>query len=46
MGGSRKLNEELCGFNSFLSIIRIIKLRKMSQAGHVAQIGGRRTGYW
>jgi hypothetical protein len=37
MGGWRKLhNEELHNFYSLPSIIRIIKMRRMRQAGHVA----------
>jgi hypothetical protein len=36
-GGWRKLhNEELCDMYSSLSIIRIIKSRRMRWAGHVA----------
>jgi hypothetical protein len=46
MRGWRKLNAELCDLNSFPRIMRIIKLRKMSKAWHVAQIGGGgRTAY-
>jgi hypothetical protein len=40
-GGWRKLhNEELHNLYSSPSIIRIIKSRKMSWAGHVARMGG------
>jgi hypothetical protein len=39
-GGWRKLhNEELHNLYSFPCIIRIIKSRRMSWAGHVARIG-------
>jgi hypothetical protein len=41
-GDWRKLhNEELHNLYSFPSIIRIIKSRRMSWAGHVAQLGRR-----
>jgi hypothetical protein len=44
MGGWRKLhNEELCDLYSLLSIIRIIKLRRMICVGHVAQIEEKRN---
>jgi hypothetical protein len=37
MGGWRKLhNEELCDLYSLLSIIRMMKLRRMRWVGHVA----------
>jgi hypothetical protein len=48
-GEWRKLhNEELRDFYSSLSIIRIIKSRRMRWAGHVARMGRREThiGYW
>jgi hypothetical protein len=50
-GEWRKLhNEELCDLYSLPSIIRIIKLRRMRWAGHVARRGGGRRGmliaYW
>jgi hypothetical protein len=47
--GWRKLhNEELHNLYSLPSIIRIIKSRRMRWAGHVAQMGEKRTcvGYW
>jgi hypothetical protein len=48
-GEWRKLyNEELRELYSSLSIIRIIKSRRMRWAGHVARMGRRGTfiGYW
>jgi hypothetical protein len=48
-GGLRQLNnEELHNLNSSLSIIRIIKSRRMRMAGHVARMGrrGMHIGYW
>jgi hypothetical protein len=48
-GEWRKLhNKELRNLYSSPSIIRIIKLRRMRLAGHVARMGRRRTriGYW
>jgi hypothetical protein len=48
-GGWRKLrNEELHNLYSSPSIIRIMKLRRMKWAGHVARMGGRGMciGYW
>jgi hypothetical protein len=46
-GGWRKLyNEELHNLYSSRSIIRIIKLRRMRLAGHVAQMGEKRNVYW
>jgi hypothetical protein len=43
-GGWRKLhNEELHNLYSLPSIIRIIKSRRMMWAGHVAQIGEKRS---
>jgi hypothetical protein len=48
-GGWRKLhNEELHNLYSSPSIIRIIKVRRMKWAGHVARMGERGTciGYW
>jgi hypothetical protein len=38
-------NEELHDLYSSPSIIRIIKLRKMRWAGHVAQMGEKRNAY-
>jgi hypothetical protein len=41
-GGWRKLhNKELCNLYSLPSIIRMMKLRKMRWAGHVAWMGSR-----
>jgi hypothetical protein len=48
-GGLRKLhNEELHNLYSSPSIIRMIKSRRMSWAGHVARMGRRgiHIGYW
>jgi hypothetical protein len=46
MGGWRKLhNEELHNLYSLPSIIRIIKLRRMRWAGHVAQMGEKKNVY-
>jgi hypothetical protein len=46
MGGWRKLhNEELRNLYSSPSIIRMIKLRRMRWAGHVARIEEKRNGY-
>jgi hypothetical protein len=45
-GGWRKLhNEELRDLYSSLSIIRMIKSRRMRLAGHVARIGEERAAY-
>jgi hypothetical protein len=45
-GGSRKLhNEELHGLYSSPSIVRVIKARRMSWAGHVALMGELRGAY-
>jgi hypothetical protein len=45
-GEWRKLhNEELCDLYSSPSIIRIIKLRRMRWAGHVARMGEKRNVY-
>jgi hypothetical protein len=45
-GGWRKLhNEELHSLYSSLSIIRIIKSRRMRWAGHVARMGEKRNVY-
>jgi hypothetical protein len=45
-GEWRKLhNEELCNLYSSPSIIRIIKLRRMRWAGHVARMGEKRNAY-
>jgi hypothetical protein len=45
-GGWRKLhNEELRNLYSSSCIIRIIKSRKMSWAGHVARMGEKRNAY-
>jgi hypothetical protein len=49
MGEWRKLhNEELRNLYSLLSIIRMIKSRRMRWAGHVARMGRREMciGYW
>jgi hypothetical protein len=46
MGEWRKLhNEELRNLYSLPSIIRIIKLRRMRWAGHVARMGEKRNAY-
>jgi hypothetical protein len=48
-GGWGKLhNEELHNLYSLLSVIRIIKTRRMRWVGHVAQMGirGMCIGYW
>jgi hypothetical protein len=46
MGGGRELhNEELHDLHSYPSIIRIIKLRKMRWAGHVARMGEKKNAY-
>jgi hypothetical protein len=46
MGGWRKLhNEELRDLYSSPSIIRMIKLRRMRWAGHVARMGEKRNTY-
>jgi hypothetical protein len=46
MGEKRKLhNKELRDMYSSLSIIRIIKLRRMRWAGHVARLGEKRNVY-
>jgi hypothetical protein len=43
-GGWRKLhNEELHNMNSSSSLNRIIKLRRMRWAGHLAQMGEKRN---
>jgi hypothetical protein len=45
-GGWRKLhNEELHGFYSSPSIIRVVKARRMRWAGHVARMGEVRGAY-
>jgi hypothetical protein len=45
-GGWRKLhNEEMHGLYSSLSIIRVIKARRMRWAGHVARMGDVRGAY-
>jgi hypothetical protein len=45
-GGWRKLhNEELHGFYSSPSIVRVIKARRMSWAGHVVRMGEVRGAY-
>jgi hypothetical protein len=45
-GGWRKLhNEELHNLYSSLSIIRMIKPRRMRLAGHVARMGEKRNAY-
>jgi hypothetical protein len=48
-GGRRKLhNEKLRGVYSSRSIIRIIKSKRMTWAGHIARMGGRGRciAYW
>jgi hypothetical protein len=46
MSSWRKLhNEELYNLYSSLSIIRMIKSRRMKWAGHVAHLGLRRNAY-
>jgi hypothetical protein len=48
-GGWRKVhNEELHNLYCSLSIIRMIRSRRMRWAGHVTQMGkrGMRIGYW
>jgi hypothetical protein len=46
MGGWRNMhNVELHDLNSSPSIIKIIKSRRMKWAGHVAQMGERRSVY-
>jgi hypothetical protein len=48
-GGWRKLHsEELHNLYSMPSIIRMLKSRRITWAGHVARIGrrGMHTGYW
>jgi hypothetical protein len=46
MEGWRKLhNEQLCDLYSSPSIIRIIKLRRMTWAGHMIQMGEKRNVY-
>jgi hypothetical protein len=45
-GGWRKLhNEELHGFYSSPSIVRVIEARRMRWAGHVARMGEVRSAY-
>jgi hypothetical protein len=45
-GGWRKLHdEELRDLYSSPSIIRIIKSRRITWAGHVARMGGKRNAY-
>jgi hypothetical protein len=45
-GGWRKLhNEELHNLYSLPNIIRIIKSRRMTRAGHVARMGAKRNAY-
>jgi hypothetical protein len=45
-GGRRKLlNEELHDLYSSLSIIRMMKWRRMRWAGHVARMGEKRNAY-
>jgi hypothetical protein len=49
MGDWRKLhNEELHNLYSSPNIIRMIKSRRMTRAGHVARMGrrGMHIGYW
>jgi hypothetical protein len=38
-------NEDLCDLYSLPNIIRIIKLRRMRWAGHVARMGEKRNAY-
>jgi hypothetical protein len=46
IGGWRKLhNEDLHNLYGWPSIIRMIKLRRMRWAGHVARKGEKRTAY-
>jgi hypothetical protein len=46
MGGWRKLhNEELHNLHSSPSLIRTIKSRRMSWAGHVARVGEKGNAY-
>jgi hypothetical protein len=45
-GGCRRLyNEELCNLYVSISVIRIIKSRRMRWAGHVARMGKMRSAY-
>jgi hypothetical protein len=45
-GGRRKLhNEELHGLYSSLSIVRVIRARRMRWVGHVARMGEVRSAY-
>jgi hypothetical protein len=45
-GEWRRLHsEELCGLNSSPNVIRLIKSRKMTWAGHVARMRERRDAY-
>jgi hypothetical protein len=45
-GGGRKLhNEKLRGLYSSLSIIRIMKARRMRWVGHVARMGEKTNAY-
>jgi hypothetical protein len=44
-GEWRKLRKELRGLYSSPSIIRMVKLRKMRWAGHVARMGEKRNAY-
>jgi hypothetical protein len=44
-GGWRKLHNELHNLYSSTSIIRIIKLRRMQWARHVARMGEKRNAY-
>jgi hypothetical protein len=45
MGGWRKLCNELHNLYSSPNIIRIIKLRRLRWAGHVARMGEKRSVY-
>jgi hypothetical protein len=46
-GGWRKLhNEELHGLHSSPSIVRVIKVRRIRWAGHVARMGEVNTRFW
>jgi hypothetical protein len=44
-GGWRKLHEELHGLYSSPSIVRVIKVRRIRWAGHVASMGEVRGAY-
>jgi hypothetical protein len=44
-GGWRKLHNEVHGFYSSPSIVRVIKARRMRWAGHLARMGAVRGAY-